>query len=242
MVSIFGGVVAIAKNGTQATKIHSCWFPDVCEVEGRQYALINCGDHRFKAFVNNSTAMHDLMVKRRNAAIDDALMEKFGTAEDPDAARCLPKRKRVEMTDELPNVLTAEVKTSDGHEYEFRFLKVSADHHRLSIELTNENMELLQAEPTIDDDTQDEASDSFKPTITHEHVSWYGKRSQVYCNYYDAEKRKRARKSFRVVPCEDPEEFQGKVDSMAQIAADFYALNHSQPLVMKPLVMKAIQQ
>ena len=89
-------------------------------------------------------------MKKRNAAIDVALMDKFGTAEDPDAARCLPKRKRVEMTDEFPNVLTADVKTSEGYEYDFRFLMVSADHHKLSIELTNENMELLQAEPMLE--------------------------------------------------------------------------------------------
>ena len=91
MVSIFRGVIAIAKNGPQARKIHSCWFPDVAEVDGRQYALITVGDPRFRAFVDNNTAMHDLMVKRRNAAIDVALMEKFGAAEDPDATRCLPK-------------------------------------------------------------------------------------------------------------------------------------------------------
>ena len=230
-------MTAIAKNGPRARKIHSCWFPDVAEVDGRQYALITVGDPRFRAFVDNNTAMHDLLVKRRNAAIDVALMEKFGAAEGPDATRCLPKRKRGEMTDELPNVLTAEVKTSEGHEYDFRFLVVSADHHRLSIELTNENMELLQAEPMLDDATEDDSAVSFQPTITHEHVKWNGKRSQVYCTYFDSEKRKRSRKHFPVVPCMGPEEFQGEVDRMAQIAADFYTANHVQPPVMQ-----AIQQ
>ena len=236
MVSIFRGVTAIAKNGPQARKIHSCWFPDVAEVDGRQYARITVGDHRFRAFVDNNTAMHDLMVKRRNAAIDVALMEKFGAAEDPDATRCLPKRKRGEMTDELPNVLTAEVKTSEGHEYDFRFLVVSADHHRLSIELTNENMELLQAEPMLDDATEDDSAVSFQPTITHEHVKWNGKRSSVYCTYSDSDKRRRT-KNFPVVPCMDPKEFQGEVDRMAQMTADFYTANHAQPPVMQ-----AIQQ
>ena len=180
--------------------------------------------------------MHDLMVKRRNAAIDVALMEKFGAAEDPDATRCLPKRKRGEMTDELPNVLTAEVKTSEGHEYDFRFLVVSGDNHRLSIELTNENMELLQAEPMLDDATEDDSAVSFQPTITHEHVKWNGKRSSVYCTYSDSEKRRRT-KNFPVVPCMDPKEFQREVDRMAQMTADFYTANHAQPPVMQ-----AIQQ
>ena len=239
MVSIFRNVVGIAKNGEHATKINSCWFPDVAEVDGRQYALITVGDPRFKAFVDGKIQMHDLMVKRRNAAIDAALMEKFlpkfGAAEDPDATRCLPKRKRRAMADELPNVLTAEVKTSEGHEYDFRFLVVSGDNHRLSIELTNENMELLQAEPMLDDATEDDSAVSFQPTITHEHVKWNGKRSSVYCTYLDSEKRRRT-KSFHVVPCMDPKEFQREVDRMAQATADFYTEN------AQPPVMQAIQQ
>ena len=125
MVSIFRSVVAIAKHGAPSDKKHQCWFPDVAEVDGRQYARISLSDQRFKAFVDNKTAMHDLMVKRRNAAIDAALMEKFGTAGyEPHGALRMPKRKREEMTDELPNVLTAEVKTTEGHEYEFWFLMV----------------------------------------------------------------------------------------------------------------------
>ena len=231
MVSIFRGVVAIAKNGAQSNKIHQCWFPDVAEVEGRQYALITCGDHRFKAFVDNKTAMHDLMVKRRNAAIDAALMEKFGTAGyEPHGALRLPKRKREEMTDMLPNVLTVVVQTTEGLEYDVRCLVVSAPRHVLSIELTNENMELLQEDPKPDTDSEEGAPRPFRPVITHANVKWNAARSSVYCTYFDAEKAKQSKKSFGVVPrtitC--TVEFQSKVDSMAKVAADFYAANHRQ--------------
>ena len=142
----------------------------------------------------------------------------------------MPKRKREEMTDMLPNVLTAVVQTTEGHEYDVRCLVVSAPRHVLSIELTNENMELLQADPRPDTDSEDGAAPPFRPTITHANVKWNAKRSSVYCTYFDAEKAKRSTKSFRVVPGTSscPVEFQRKVDSMAKVAADFYALNHRQ--------------
>ena len=132
------------------------------------------------------------------------------------------------MTDELPNVLTAEVKTTEGHEYEVRCLMVSAARQCLSIELTNENMELLQADPRPDTDS-DNGAPPFQPTITHANVKWNAKQSSVYCTYFDAAKGKRTRKSFRVVrgPSGCPVEFQKEVDSMAKVAADFHALHHA---------------
>ena len=236
MVSIFRSVVAIAKHGAPSNKKHQCWFPHVAEVDGRQYARISLSDPRFKAFVDNKLAMHDLIMKRRNAAIDTALKEKFDTAAygylgyQPQGALRLPKRKREEMTDELPNVLTAVVQTTEGHEYDVRCLMVSAARHGLSIELTNENMELLQADPKPDTDSEEGAPRPFRPEITHANVKWNAARSSVYCTYFDAEKAKQSKKSFGVVPrtitC--TVEFQSKVDSMAKVAADFYAANHRQ--------------
>ena len=237
MVSIYRSVVAVAKYNAPANKKHHCWFPEVAEVDGREYARINLSDPRFKTFVDNKLAMHDLIMKRRNAAIDTALKAKFDTAAygyalgyQPQGALRLPKRKREEMTDELPNVLTAVVKTTEGHEYDVRCLMVSAARHCLSIELTNENMELLQADPRPDTDSEDGAAPPFRPTITHANVKWNATRSSVYCTYFDAEKAKQSKKSFRVVPGTSscPVEFQRKVDSMAKVAADFYAANHRQ--------------
>ena len=235
MVSIYRSVVAVAKHNPPANSKHHCWFPEVAEVDGREYARINVSDPRFKAFVDNKRAMHDLIMKRRNAAIDTALKKKLDTAASgdlgyqPQGALRLPKRKREEMTDELPNVLTAEVKTTEGHEYEVRCLMVSDARHHLSIELTNENMELLQADPRPDTDSNNGVAPPFRPTITHANVKWNAKQSSVYCTYFDAAKGKRTRKSFRVVrgPSSCPVEFQKEVDSMAKVAADFHALNHA---------------
>ena len=160
MVSIYRHVVAVAKVNAAANKKHYCWFPEVAEVDGREFASINLTGPRFKAFVGIKLAMHNLIMKRRNDAIDTALKEKFDTAaygyvgyEPQGGPLRLPKRKREEMTDSLPNVLTAVVKTTEGHEYEFRCLMVSAGRHSLSIELTNENMDLLQADPRLDTDS-----------------------------------------------------------------------------------------
>ena len=232
MVSIYRSVVAV--HNPPANKKHHCWFPEVAEVDGREYARINLSDPRFKAFVDNKLAMHDLIMKRRNAAIDSALKKKLDTAAsgdlgyEPQGALRLPKRKREEVTDELPNVLTAEVKTTEGYEYEVRCLMVSDARHHLSIELTNENMELLQEDPRPDTDS-DNGAPPFRPTITHANVKWNAKQSSVYCTYFDAAKGKRTRKSFRVVrgPSSCPVEFQKEVDSMAKVAADFHALQHA---------------
>ena len=237
MVSIYRGVAAVARHDAPANKKHHCWFTEVDEVDGREYAQIKLSDPRFTKFVGNKLAMHDILMKKRNAAIDTALKAKFNTAaygylgyQPQGGALRLPKRKREEMTDMLPNVLTAVVQTTEGHEYDVRCLVVSAPRHVLSIELTNENMELLQEDPKPDTDSEDGAPRPFRPKITHANVKWNAARSSVYCTYFDAEKAKESKKSFGVVPrtitC--PVEFQSKVDSMAKVAADFYALNHRQ--------------
>ena len=105
---------------------------------------------------------------------------------------------------------------------------VSARGHPLSIELTNENMELLQSDPQPDPDSEEVTAPPFRPTITHANVKWNATRKMVYCMYFDVEKDQLSRKSFRVVPGMDPVEFQRKVDTAAQSAANFYALNHHQ--------------
>ena len=46
--------------------------------------------------------------------------------------------------------------------------------------------------------------------------------------YFDVEKNKLTRKSFPVLPGGSEVEFQRKVDTAAQSAANFYALNHHQ--------------
>ena len=231
MVSIHRNVVGVAKHNASSKKKHLSWFPDVDEVDGRQYVLLNLGDPRFKAFIDHKPAMHDLIMKRRNDAIDAALKGKFDTAawgyigyEPQGGALRLPKRKREEMTDQLPNVLIAVVKTTEGHEYDVRCLMVSAARHQLSIELTNENMELLQADP--DTVPEDAPEAPYRPSITVENVKWNVTRKMVYCTYFDVEKKHLRKKSFRVLQNEDRVAFQRNVDTAAQEAANFYALNH----------------
>ena len=221
MAFIQRNVVAVARNEEAAGQLHRCWFPTVEERSGRQFMTIVSGEYRFKKFIDNKMDMFDAIVKARSEAVEEALLNKFGESADPSMDRSLPNRRRAEMIDEIEDVLHASVQTDDGTNHKIYVLKPATDGSKLSIELTNENVDLLLMKP------KDAKVTNYVPSIGYENVKWCGARSSVYCKYYDADKTRTIRKSFPVTPSEDESVYQERVDSMAKLCNDFYQEKHT---------------
>ena len=92
-ISIGRSLVAITNkpNGLQST--HTCWFPQVEEVEGREVIKVVSYVPQFIAFVKNDRRMYQAMCVARNEATARAYAS-LATATDGDNPDALPVVKK----------------------------------------------------------------------------------------------------------------------------------------------------
>ena len=140
------------------------------------------------------------MIKANDQIVVGAMKPQCGHVQDPNASPVLPKRRRIEMVDEIPRVLTASVVAKGGTEHQFKVIAIASAQAKLSFELTNSNIELLLKEP---EEVPKEEVEAFEPIINEENVFWHKQSSAVMCKYRDNITRKFRNQSFKVTPSVD---------------------------------------
>ena len=169
--------------------------------------------------------MYDKLVELRNAATDQLMIranqDAHGEALHQPRADVLPKRPRREMIDDISPIVSVTVTTENDVNHEMKLLTYANRRGRLSIELSEPNIELLTLKPK-------KFSASFvDPQVHQEHVTWVRYRHALTTRYYDSTAQKWSSKSMQVRKGEDG--LQERVDQVAAVLEEWYRQHHSEP-------------
>ena len=170
--------------------------------------------------------MLDRIVEIRNKAVMDK-MELLETTDDPNnpggVVQNALKKPRRELIDDLPHVITVTVQSVNGIDHEVRVKTCWRESAVLSIELTDNNLELLLDDPAVI------TPSTFTPELSTDLVRWVHRRQSLVLSYYDSGKDK-WRQSVRKVDVDKPDaEVQDDVDVIVADMLGFRSRRHDPP-------------
>ena len=224
-INIGRNLVAITGRPNGLKTPNTCWFPEVEQIEGREFIKIVSWMPAFSAFVKGDKRMYQAMCIARNEATTRAFQQHAGQDEDnPDALHVVRRGRKRQIVEVINQVIPASVKSEDGVDHTFMVVPEHRVDAVLRMELTHENVKLLTLKPLIDEEAV-----VFNPDIEENNVKWVGCRSMVACRYYDKSKTKWRTKSFTVTPSSNVAEYRERINRMAQACQGFFDLHHSEP-------------
>ena len=212
---------------------NAAWLVQVEEVHGRKAITIDRCDAHFKAFVDKNFAMLEHLQQLRNEAVFLRLGQAQDEEDDPMAGQVIaaqegrpcvhvPKRRRIEMIDEWQDRGITVSPMVDETPVETKVLAVWNKHAHLTVEWSQEVVELLLKEPDGD-------MHQLYPTVNDPHVKWNNVIGSLQCYYYHASSGKWRLKTMKVDAAEDILELQSKVDLMLRVMQTFHEQHHSEP-------------
>ena len=221
------GMIAINGGHLQAGDNPMCGLvlnPEL--IENKQFVTLKRhANHRLKKFLNNDFTMYDLLVARRNRAVESAM----GVAEIADSDETSmhegedePTRKRAKraLIDNIPKILEIRVRTDCGQTHTVCITSHRYAKHPLKLEATIANFEFLLLTPHADELTQTRGITVEEPNVRYI-PSLNALLTHYYCRETDTWKRKTSSKISASAN-------QAEVNAVASRLQNFFERNHSE--------------
>ena len=224
-ITIGRNLVAITNKNGGIDAPNTCWFPQVEQIDGREFIKIVPYIPQFTVFVKNDKRMYQAMCNARNDATT-AAFKQFDVVDgdNPYENHVVRKGRKRQLIELIDQAIPAKVTSEDGVEHTFMCVPEHRVDSMLRVELTHENVKLLTLKPRVEPEPI-----RFKPDIEEEHVKWVGCRSMVTCRYFDKSKGKRRMKSFTVPPSANYADYRERINRMAQACQVYFDAHHSDP-------------
>ena len=218
-VSIRYDTVLIQGGHFKQTTVWSGWTTPFVEKEGRRFVVLDKGNPRFKAWIGQNMKMVDYLAQCRNAEVG-SLFGQAMAALDPSAelATASPDGKRKELAPQLPEIIDVPVHI-DGQAMTISMLQAWHSQHKVSIEITEPNLQALLGEAP-------EMDDSRVPICTEPNVKYNHRTKKVFCAYLDAKKKKTRRHYESCDSYDDAAAQQREVNKMARVCQLYYDTHH----------------
>ena len=193
-------------------------------VDGIQFVLINRGQWQVRQFLGENFGMLDALVLARNAACEKDMTTVHLEDEDPMAAadeqlqRRPLKQRRTLFADVKSDVITVTVQTDDNTHHHVRVLPHWHSAARLTMELTQANVELLLRTPA-----SAVPHGQFRPTITLPNIGWNKSRNALFCWWYDGS---RWRNKSMIVKHHDAAQLQSVAHAVERQLSEWREAHH----------------
>ena len=203
--------------GSEDMQVGRGWVCEYVEHADRKFIRVGKTSYKFREICGGNLDMFEVLLKKRNDAVRDAMIKECGVAEGSDAAVALPKRPRKQMIDEVPKIIDVKVELESGGSQTVAVLSHWCEAGMLEIELSKESVQLLREAPAS-------SEQAFTPNISDLNVKWKPSTSSVYTRFYDGTKWRQ--KTMRVSVTDDRELMQTRVDKIASVMQAFFNVQH----------------
>jgi hypothetical protein len=234
-VPITGGHLK-ARGPRAASDQHSIWlakriYRSIDNVDVPFVELVRA-DPKFRQFVKAEFRVLDRMIVLRNRAVKAESETATANPDDPleDVA---PKRAKKEFAAGMPAIISIRMTLADGRENLVRVLSAQTNSTRLSMELTGQNLDLLNSEELADFENKEDTP--FVPenlsTESTMVIRWAAARRSIYCRYYNSADAKWRQKYTAIKGYGgDEERFHQAVARAVRVLETFYGEHHEQPI------------
>ena len=227
MVSICRDIVVIRGGGIpRDAPLSHAWVTEVEVVDGVTFLAVAKNSYFAQVFLQKKYAMLDCIVDARNKVVMDKMASLDATDDPNNPGDVVPnalKKPRRQLIDDLPTVITVTVESVNGINHDIRVKTCWRESAVLSIELTENNLELLIDDPAV------RKTSTFKPEVSTEYVRWLHGRQSLVLHYYDSSKDK-WRQCIRKVDVDRPDaEVQADVNEIVAEMLEFRSRRHNPP-------------
>jgi hypothetical protein len=244
-VPITGGHLK-ARGPRAGSDQHSIWlakrvYRSIDNVDVPFVELVRA-DPKFRQFVKAEFRVLDRMIVLRNRAVT-AQSETAAADPDDPLEDVVPKRAKKQFAAGMPAVISIRMTFADGRETLVRVLSAQTNNTRLSIELTGQNLDILNSEELAD--FEDMEDTPFVPenlsTESTMVIRWAAARRSIFCRYYNSADAKWRHKYTAIRGYGgDEERFHQAVARAARVLETWYIEHHEQPIDTDDTLLDAV--
>ena len=184
-------------------------------------------DRRLHSFLNGEFAMYELLVAKRNAAVESAMAAMDVAADPLDTGDGQPVRKRPKRiyADEIQKTLDVSVRVhsdadEQGEEHVIKVLSSITGQGPLGFEMSEQSFQVLLKKPHTCE------IDSLIPDIVEPSVSWHRSTRTLICTYFSQRRGKWRRKHSPKIAPGPILDVQQRVNDFARELQEFHETNH----------------